>query len=456
MTERKNADRKRGAIASFLRAYAASDAARFHMPGHKGRLPGHETDITEIPGADNLLAPEGMIAEAQQEAARAFGAGQSFFLTGGSTGGMIAMLLALPPGSTVALPRDCHKSALSGLALSGHDAIFLPPTIDPNDETSLPVSAADVERALIENPAIDALLITRPDYYGRCADIESIAALCRERGLVLLVDEAHGAHLRFSDRLPESAAPYADAWTNSAHKTLAAPNQAAYLHVGRHAKLDPARVAAMLRLVQTSSPSYPALAALDDAWRNASDAWTRHAERLEGWIAALPDRWRNAIPFRGIERDPTRLVFDVQRACGLTGYDAERLIHKSNIVLEMSDRRRIVAITTPLDPDAWYGRLRDALLSLPEQTGHAAAGLHPLPKPPQRAMRVRQAALAPSESVPLERATGRVAAQAFGLYPPGIALVTPGEIVDAETIAYIEDEMKCGANGFGLPPRCVQ
>lgn len=451
MRDKTDSKPKRGGIASFLRAYAVSGAARFHMPGHKGQIARWEHDITEIPGADCLIAPEALIADAQREAAHAFGAAHTFFITNGATAGVIAMILALPPQTKVALARNCHKSAIAGIALAGHDVHFIHPAIDAGAETTEVITAADIENAFCQSPNIGAVVITRPDYCGRCPDIAAISALCRDRGVALLVDQAHGAHFSFSDRLPDSAAFYADAWTDSAHKTLVAPNQAAYLHIGHRSSLDPDRLAAMLGLVQTTSPSYPTLAALDDAWRIASDgSWTRHVERLADWTESLPRDWRDAIPFADVQRDPTRLEFDVQRARGLTGYEAEQILFANGVTIEMADSRRIAAITTPLDPDAWYVRLREALIALPHQPTHARPPLPRMPLPPTRIISIREAGLGRTERVPLQSASGRISAQSVGLYPPGIALITPGERFDPETIAYLTSQLDRGARPFGL------
>lgn len=442
-----------GKVAAFLRAYAAGDPARFHMPGHKGRTPGCEHDITELPGADNLMMPGGILRDAQHEAAQAFGARHSFFVTGGATTALIAALLSLPPNAALIAARDCHKSAIAGMALAGLDAAFLPQRWDGH-APALPDAAA-IEAAIARHPNACAVLITRPDYYGRCADLAPIAALCRKNRLALIVDEAHGSHFRFSPALPETAAEHAALYVNSAHKTLAAPNQAAYLHIGHGACApDPARVAKMLALIHTSSPSYPILAALDDAWRTASDgSWTEHLARLEAWRRTLPERWRQAL-WDGAARDRSRLVFDCALASGLSGYDAERGLNAAGVYVEMADERHIVLITSPLDPAGWYDRLADALQALPRGTFH---GTHATPPPaaPTRAMSIREATLREAESVALEEAVGRVAAESIGVYPPGVALIAPGEVIDAATLTYLLERSARGAQCFGLPIRCV-
>ena len=353
-------------VSRMLEAYASSQPSRFHMPGHKGFL--NPWDITELSCTDNLLTPSGALVEAQEELAEAYGANTALFCTGGSTLGVIAMLLTLPQGSVVAIGRNAHRSAVSALFLGGHRPIWLLP--DYSKGKNGQISAATVEAAFKDEPTIKAVLITSPDYLGRCADLCAISCACRAHGALLLVDGAHGAHFALSAALPESPGALADMWVTSAHKTLPCPNQGAYLF-GNNAE-EAGRLKDALFTVHTTSPSFVLLAALDSAWRTAKEwDYAAHVARLDSVrkhisaIAGLDPYPKDCL---GVcDTDATRLVISV---CGrgITGYEADVHLQKHGVFVEMADAANLVAITSPIDPDGWYDNLVSALTSLPQRT----------------------------------------------------------------------------------------
>lgn len=464
-----------GEIETFLRQYAADDYARFHMPGHKGGLGfSHDQksmaaswDITEIAGADNLLMPESIIRRAQQKAAEAFGAKHTFFLTCGSTAGLLAALLSLPKHSTVWVARDCHKSIVSGCVLADINAVFMESPYDEKMHRWGVWDAEAIESALVKRTPPAALIVTRPDYWGRCVDLRPIKALCRRHDMLLIVDEAHGAHFSFSDHLPNSASQYADIWVQSAHKTLAAWNQCAYLHMGeRDVAYMPSedRIRRALQWIHTTSPSYPMLEALERASQVDGNIWSAHIKRIQRWKASLSDDWQMRMRGRGQDRgvgeiDPTRLIIEAQTT-GRTGYQLAEFLYERKIVVEMMDAQCVVLITTPSDPDEWYARLARALRDIPEYEKIDDASMQIWSDAPytacERIMPIRDAALADVEIVPTEQAKGRICAQSAGLYPPGYALILPGERIDLQMIDYIEQSKALGAEPFGWPPLCVK
>lgn len=256
-------------LVSTLAAAANRSTAAFHTPGHKRgqsaplpllELLGKSTfraDLPELPDLDNLFAPEGAIAQAQLLAADAFGAEQTWFLANGSTCGIEAAILATcNPGDKLILPRNMHQSAIAALILSGAVPIFVLPEYDAEWDLAHPPTAKAIAQALHDHPDAKAVLIVSPTYHGVCADVEAIAQLTHQFNLPLIVDEAHGAHFAFHPDLPKPAlAAQADLVVQSTHKTLSALTQAAMLHTqGR--RIDRARLAASLRLVQSTSPSY--------------------------------------------------------------------------------------------------------------------------------------------------------------------------------------------------------
>ncbi len=432
-------------IISMLEAYARSSAARFHMPGHKGvggagmafeRIA--QIDITELGFSDDLHRPKGAIADSERAWADACGARGCFFLVNGSTAGVLAMLLSLGTGRRVLIGRDCHKSAVAALALAGHQASFVFPE-DPGDGLGM-VSAAAVDQALTRAPC-DAVLITSPNYYGLCADLKAIADVAHRHGALLFVDAAHGAHFPFSDLLPESPAGCADAWVVSAHKTLCALTQTALLMVSHGSRADTAAIRRALSMIMTSSPSYPLMASLERALSLArGGAWTGHVRRITGVRERL--KGLSGLSLLGGERagghgiseiDATRLCVRVGGR-GVSGFDALNSLMERGIAAEMADSAHVVLITSPNDPSEWYDRLERALDSIPlgakkPFVSHHARSLR------ETVLSVREAAFSAMEPVPVGRAAGRVAAAAFGIYPPGTALVFPGERIELGDIA---------------------
>lgn len=461
-------------ISCFLHDYAKSNPARFHMPGHKGGLGFEQNDwklaatqdITEIPGADNLLQPEDLLLRAQLDVAQMFDVQHSFFLTCGATSGILAMLLSLPGRKTILASRDCHKSFISALALSGHDVVFASILYDSIQNRFGVLGLKEIKEAYNQHPEISVVYLTRPDYWGRCSDIEAIAAFCKQNDLLLIVDEAHGAHFVFSNSLPKSACHYADLIVHSAHKTLAAWNQAAYLHIGKYAKVNAPSVNALaraLKLVHTTSPSYLILASLESAPSHSfdQDSWNVHLKRLESWISSLSKDWQSCLhivenDLNVHQKDPSRLVIAVSNL-NTSGYLLASHLQKSDIIIEMSDAQHVVLITTPDDPYEWYERLSNALSSFqPIRTCKNMPQLLSLITLPIRTMSIREATTGDCEIISLEASIGRICAQSFGFYPPGHAILTPGEVINQDIVELIRSMQNQGARTFGYPLLCVK
>lgn len=441
--------------------YAHRQVARFHMPGHKGRGMGGFSrqeliryDITELSFSDDLHAPEAAIAQAQEECAACYGAFHTFFLVNGATAGLHALLLSLPRGAHILVGRDCHKSVLSGAALAGHSCRFMQPAYVACSGMWGCVTPETLEQALCESPAA-AVLITSPNYYGLCADIPALAAIAHRHGALLFVDAAHGAHFPFSDALPQSPAGYADGWVNSAHKTLNALGQAALLHISD--TLQVFKVQRALTLIETSSPSYLLLVSLDwarytaglhRAWTDAATACSALSQEIEG-ILGLSTLPRTLIGSAGItDMDLTRVVIDVSGR-GITGYAAQRALEAMDVFVEMADTRRIVCICTPSDDPAWYTLLLKALSALPY--GIEVPVSQPDVYPPMpRVMPLAEAVRASVEQKLLSESVGCIAADAAGVYPPGIPLWTPGERITTEGVAFLEIQQALGASLFGV------
>ena len=268
-----------------LKSYAASGALPFHMPGHKlgSGIPDRflseieKLDLTELPDTDDLHRPEGILKEAQELAASAFGAVKSWFVVNGSTAALHAAIAAVcKPGQRLITGRDSHGSVVGGMLITGVSPFYILPGYSDEFCLSTGIVPDEVEQALAAVPDAPAVLITRPNYYGVCCDIRKIADIVHAHGRVLIVDEAHGAHLAFNERLPVSALEAgADICVQSAHKTLPAFTQGAYLHIGSD-RVDPDRIGYFLDIYQTTSPSYIIMAFLDIA----REIMQRHGKQM--------------------------------------------------------------------------------------------------------------------------------------------------------------------------------
>lgn len=451
-------------------AYTQTEPLPFHMPGHKlGKgIPEYflnniaTLDITEIPGTDNLHSPSGPIKEAQELAASAFGADRTFFLVNGSTCGMHAIISSVcKPGQKLLVTRDCHKSVLGGMFLAGVEPIFVMPEFCKEFGIMACITAAAVEKALAANPDATGVVLTRPNYYGICCDLESIAGIVHSYGKILAVDEAHGAHLRFSSRLPIAAMDAgADICVQSAHKTLPAFTQGAYLHV-KGDRVDIDRLEFMLDILQTTSPSYILMAFLDIARGIMQEDGEQLLNKLVSDIQLFKDEASEVKGLRFLEDsdilqgrlDKTRIVANIE-GLGLTGYEAQKLLRKDyRVEIEMSDFTNIVAIATTADDEATLGRFFKAVSGIGKKYGCEKKILYPEQTEfinPSVRLGINEALKTKIEEIELKKATGRICRSIIAPYPPGIPLVFPGEVITSDIIDYLLDTLKCGGSVTGI------
>jgi len=445
---------------------ATKGRIRMHMPGHKGRLSFDSSwDITELPNTDDLFAPQGGIAQAEALAARSAGAASSLLLTGGGTAGIMAMLLSLvPPGGKLIVPRDCHFSVLSACVWGDIQPVFVWPRVHGASGFSY-IDAGDVEQTIQAHPDALAVLVTRPDYRGVCMDLARVAAAAKAAGMWLLVDEAHGAHFNWPvDHQPKGAGALgAHLWVQSAHKTLPVLTGGAWLHLCDD--VHTARARSVLRMVHTSSPSFPILVSLDEAraWMDAhgiSALATLHGRIQTFWrlLQAGGSALRNAHELLDhMDVDPTRVVIDVSQQ-GYTGQEVYDWLGERGIDGEMADGNHVVLIPSVWDPTDALEQVGKALLALPKKPPLKPPLLmegRTAPTPPQIAMRLREAALSVSaKPLPLAMAEGQVAACCAGVYPPGIPLIVPGERITAGAVKALARARHCfGVENGAL--RCV-
>ncbi len=459
-----------------LVALAEARKVSFHTPGHKSgkgistrfrKFVGpriFSIDLTTLDEVDCLQRPVGVIKEAQELAAEAYGADRSFFLVNGTTGGNHAMIVAAArPGDEILTPRNVHKSILTGIILSGARPRFFQPEYDPDLGIALNVTRDAVEKALAASPEARLLTLTSPNYYGVTADTQAILVMAQDQGRAVLVDEAHGPHLHFHPALPASAVDGgADLCVQSTHKIVGGMTQASMLHV-KGDRVDPARVAGALQILQSTSPSYILMASLDLARMQMATEGRKllgkaielaeEARRRINAIAGLACLEARRVEASGDFRlDVTKLTISVG-GIGLTGFEASALLNAEfDIQVEMADLRNVLVIVSIGDRRDDLDRLVAALEQLAARARRPAADLA-VPPPPiadRQHCTPREAYFSPSEYRPLRQATGRTSADTITIYPPGIPILVPGEEVTPETVEYLAFMAARGARVDGV------
>lgn len=452
-----------------IKDYISEELAPFHMPGHKGGRGFSSSflsdlvkmDVTEVPGLDNLQAPTNVIKDAQRLAAEAFQSDACFFLVNGSTSGLHIMIMtAVKPGDSIIIPRNCHKSVWDALVISGAMPIYIQPEYDNERCLITQVAISEVKRVVEENPNAVGMLLTNPNYYGMCPDMKAIRSILTEHNMMMLVDEAHGAHFIFHNGLPPSSAECgADIWVQSAHKTLPAFTQSSYLHV-KHGIVDFGRLTQLHRMLQSTSPSYLLMASLDwargymvEQGKNALDklldnlSWTRKELKAIG-IDTMEDYKRPEVYMT----DATRLVLDLSNL-GLTGYEGEKILRGVGIQVEMSDLHRVVLICTVADRKPDFEKLVKAchyLRGIRSKCGKKTYTLSISREIPKQMLSPKEAFDRKREYIPIKGARGRICSGLIGAYPPGIPRFCPGELLDNSGIEELLEIKAWGGQLFGL------
>ena len=452
--------------------HSKKNPVQFHIPGHKkgqGMDPEFREfigqnalsiDLINIAPLDDLHHPKGMIKKAQQLAAEAFGADHTFFSVQGTSGAIMTMVMSVcGPGDKILVPRNVHKSVMAAIIFSGARPIFIHPEIDPTLGISHGMTIASVKRALEEHPDAKGLLVINPTYFGFAADLKQLVEIAHSHGVPVLVDEAHGVHIHFHEDLPMSAMQAgADMAATSVHKLGGSLTLSSILNV-KEGLVNVKHVQAIISMLTTTSTSYILLASLDAARKQLAT----EGKRLLAETIHLAQRVRkqvNEIPYLycpGKERlgtdaafdmDPTKLIVSV-KDLGITGHDAELwLREKYNIEVEMSDLYNILCLITIGDTDEEANLLVHALQDLSDTCKHQAEeGTEinvEIPDIPVLALSPRDAFYSEAETVPFEEAAGRIIAEFVMVYPPGIPILTPGEIITIENLEYIQKNLKAG------------
>ncbi len=480
-----------------LSAYCAGEDYPCHMPGHKrnpdsGEMADfYQIDITEIDGFDNLHHAEGLIREAQERANRLYGAQETYFLVNGSTCGVLAAIMSVTqPGDEILIARNCHKAVYHAVILQGLRPHYYYPEIIQEYGIHDGVDAEKIGKLLDKYPACKAVVITSPTYEGIISDIQAAARVAHERGKALIVDEAHGAHLglwgreRQNDVASEAdSAPLgrerqgavaagADLVIHSLHKTLPAMTQTALLHVnGSLVNRD--RLRRYLTMLQSSSPSYVLMASMDSCIRFLEE----HGEERFAFFEAQYDKfYQKTAKCRHLhigkmtdvsEKDYHLTAWDIGKIVisvkdtavrGPQLYDILR--QEYHLQMEMAADTFVLAMMTVMDTEEGWQRLADAICAIDDRIEKESPSEEDTLYPQSSSTGVRahtKARMTPSqafhsaqEEIALEDAAGRTAAGFMNLYPPGIPLIVPGEVIDRAMIRKLNVSLELGLTVQGI------
>lgn len=467
----------RTGVTEFLLDHAKSGPVSFHMPGHKGsafyRTHGYgrfldtvmDCDITEITGADNLFVCNGVLGESADKYRDIYDVRASYLLINGTSGGIIASILAtVPAGGKLLMSRNCHKSAYNALRLGGITPAYVYPTLVDGYGISGPVSAADVAAGFDANPDASAFILPSPNYYGICSDIDAIVRVCHERGKILIVDQAHGAHLKMMERYAKGGAPLnlpvsaetagADLIINSTHKTLASFTQSAVLNVNSEA-VDLLELEDKLQMIESSSPSYILMASLDV---NASIIQEKGESIFAEWAGNVSRFYEEAAQIPGLKTmdvpgylDCTKINLDMS-AYGLDGAALEKLLMEDEIYVELTTGNVLMCMTGIGNTREHFDILLDSLQRI--ASTHELVFSDSVENEELETVWNKKRTVYPLaggwQLHPLQECEGRISAGSIIPYPPGIPLICPGEIIEADDIAYVQQLLARGRDVIGV------
>ena len=472
-----------------LTAYAKEPHIPFHMPGHKRQLrPEYlpsslpwQIDITEIDGFDNLHHAEGILKESMAYAARYYNVQRSLYSVNGSTACLLsAVFAAAKPGETILMGRNCHKSVYHGVFLRNLRPRYLYPQTDEKTGIDCGYLPSDLEKELTDHPEIRAVILTSPTYEGILTDIAEMEEIIRPRGIPLIVDEAHGAHLHnynFDDHQnmdsfpPGAAAQGADLVIQSLHKTLPALTQTAVLHIGKYASLRLAEEAARyMEIFQTSSPSYVLLSSIDSCLHFlASPKGIREKKHYCQKLTALRSRLKKAEKVHLLEpgqsRDPSKLILAAEGLTGRELYDYLRI--ECHVQPEACMDSYVILMTSIWDTEKMYEILcqsiekLDRILSNPAYMWEKfhkntySLSLSHSDKYEKKSKPIQifapfEADLMEKEEIFIADSAGRISGESLWLYPPGIPLLVPGEKIGEDWPAFLSGLLKAGKSLHGI------
>ncbi|WP_288175302.1 aminotransferase class I/II-fold pyridoxal phosphate-dependent enzyme [Sporofaciens musculi] len=465
-----------GCLYNRLREYSRSDYYGFHMPGHKRQLnmlgsePAYAIDITEIEGFDDLHHAEGLLKSAQERAAKVYHGEETHFLINGSSVGILSAVAGVTKrGDTVLVARNCHKSVYHAIEMNGLNPVYLAPGFHASMQMNTEVFAEDVKAALKANPKIRAVVIVSPTYEGVISDVEAIVGAAHEKGIPVIVDEAHGAHFGFHPYFPENSNKKgADIVIHSLHKTLPSLTQTALLHInGNLVRRE--KVRRFIHMLQSSSPSYILMASIDSCIEMLEN---RRQELFEPYVRSLQALREELQALKGLKLvwtdryDPSKLVISGEDV-GLTGKMLYRiLLEKYHLQMEMAAGKYVLAMTTVGDTQEGFRRLSCALSEIDEENRRRGreslqktGNIPCLPAPDvvynsseieEMLEHFHETGVNRVEARLWRDSVGYVSVEYAYLYPPGIPLIVPGERVSQEAADMLQWYYEMGFSIEGL------
>ena len=472
-------NQKRMPFVEALEAYRKEHFVPFHTPGHKIGIeapqllkdwmgPALPYDLGVMYALDDLHEPEGELKEAQELTAELYGADCCWFSINGTTALIEAMIMGtVGPNETIIIPREAHRSVISGLVLSGAKPIYMDCQFDERWGIPLGVSLEDAVRTMEAHPEAKAILLVYPNYYGVGVDIVNIVKEAHKRGLLVLVDEAHGPHLPFAESLPIGAIEAgADLVAQSTHKSVGSLTQTSWL-LGQGERINKRRITQMHQMLQSTSPNYIFLASLDMARHQLATVGKDLVSRTVELSLYLRNELHkisgvSTLEYADIEErvanyDCTKVLIDAKEL-GLTGVVFERMLRKQRIEVELVQAHHVLVLLTIGDTKTSVDALIKAIKTVSDEvlngsytTDHSLEGNFDvlskdsvvLPEPVVR-VTPRNAMYAHREQVPLRDALHRIAGETIAYYPPGIPCVAVGEVISESVLQYIENRKALG------------
>lgn len=462
-----------------LESYKEQHFVPFHTPGHKIGVeapqllkdwmgPALPYDLGVMYALDDLHEPEGELKEAQDLTAELYGADHCWFSINGTTALIEAMIMgSVGPDEAIIIPREAHRSVISSLVLSGAKPVYMDCQFDARWGIPLGASLEDAVRTMEEHPEAKAILLVYPNYYGVGVDIVNIVKEAHKRGMVVLVDEAHGPHLPFSENLPvEAIVAGADLVAQSTHKSVGSLTQTSWL-LGQGERINKRRITQMHQMLQSTSPNYIFLASLDMARHQLATSGKELVSRTVELslylrnelhkISGITTMEYTDIQDRVTNYDVTKVLIDAKEL-GLTGVEFERMLRAYSIEVELVQANHVLVLITIGDTkesvDALIKAVQavsdDVLCEASRDTGTNDKAVQSLSKDsallplPQVRVTPRNAMYAHREQVPLSEALHRIAGETIAYYPPGIPCVAVGEVISESVLQYIENRKALG------------
>lgn len=461
-------DHQRAPLFEAILEYQQQVKGNFHVPGHKqGNVFDQDgkkyfssllsLDLTEVAFLDDLHDPHGVIAEAQQLAADAFGADHTIFLVGGTTAGNLATFLSLcQPGDQVIIQRSSHLSLFHGCLLAGGKPIYISAGVDQDTGFEKPIDPIWLDQILTQEPQVKGVWITSPSYYGINQPLKELAEVCHAHQIPFIVDEAHGAHYTFHEDLPLSAMQSgADVSVQSTHKTLSSMTMSSMLHIQGN-RVHRAELENWLRVIESSSPSYPLMASLDLARRDMVCQGSRRLAFVWGKLLSLRKKIESLTHLTELvydqQQDPFRMSLMLP---GVSGFHLSKQLQEEGIFSEFADLHKVLLIFSVGTTEEECTHLWEVLqkiesLSMDKNPSRFLSSLSSEKSISKSLFTLREIRYQRKKRIPLHQATGQVAAQMITPYPPGIPIILPGEEVTPMKINQLNQWIDQGIRMRGI------